>query len=71
MLSFLRRLYHNSHLLKVFFYFCQSISIDTFNKIEDLLENHILAQIIKDSTKDESYDIHKAKAYYKQLTEKK
>ena len=47
------------------------LDIDTFKKIEDLLENHVLAQMIKDSTNDESYDIHKAKAYYKQLTEKK
>jgi len=47
------------------------LDIDTFKKIEDLLENHVLAQMIKDSTNDKSYDTHKAKAYYKQLTEKK
>ncbi|MEK7397572.1 MAG: hypothetical protein AAB116_11620 [Candidatus Poribacteria bacterium] len=43
------------------------IDIDTFEKIEDLLENHILMQMIKDSAEDKLYDIHEAKAYYKQL----
>jgi hypothetical protein len=47
------------------------IDIDTFKEIEDLIENHILAQMIKDSAEDESYDIHNARAYYKQLLEKK
>ncbi len=47
------------------------IDIDTFKKIEDLIENHILAQMIKDSAEDKSYDIQDAKTYYKQLLEKK
>lgn len=47
------------------------IDIDTFKKIEDLIENHILAQMIKDSAEDESYDIDDARAYYKRLLEKK
>ena len=46
------------------------IDIDTFKKIEDLLENHVLAQMIKDSAGDKSYGINEAKAYYKQLMEK-
>lgn len=47
------------------------IDIETFKKIEDLLENHILAQMIKESAEDELYDIQNAKAYYKQLLEKR
>ena len=47
------------------------IDIDTFTKIEDLLENYVLAQMMKDSAKDESYGIQDAKAYYEQLLEKK
>jgi hypothetical protein len=34
------------------------IDIDTFEKIEDLLENHILMQMIKDSAEDKVYSIH-------------
>jgi rubrerythrin len=46
------------------------IDIDTFTKIEDLLENYVLVQMIKDSAEDESYSIQDAKEYYKQLLEK-
>ena len=44
------------------------IDIDTFNKIEDLLENYVLIQ--KKSEEDESFDIQSAKIYYKKLLEK-
>ena len=44
------------------------IDIDTFNKIEDLLENYVLTK--KKSEKDESFDIESAKIYYKKLLEK-
>jgi hypothetical protein len=43
------------------------IDIDTFTKIEDLLENYVLAQMINDSAEDKSYGIQDAKAYYKQI----
>ena len=46
------------------------IDIDTFNKIEDLLENYVLIQKIKESEEDESFDIQSAKIYYKKLLEK-
>ena len=46
------------------------IDIDTFKKIEDLLENHILAQIMKESSEDKSYNVENARAYYQQLLEK-
>ena len=41
------------------------IDIDTFNKIEDLLENYVLIQ--KKSEGDESFDIQSAKMYYRNL----
>ena len=44
------------------------IDIDTFNKIEDLLENYVLIQ--KKSEEDESFDIQSARIYYKKLLEK-
>ena len=47
------------------------IDIDTFRKIEDLLENHILAQLMKESAHDKSYNVENARAYYQQLLEKK
>ena len=47
------------------------IDIDTFKKIEDLLENHILAQIMKESSDDKSYNVENARAYYQELLEKK
>jgi rubrerythrin len=47
------------------------IDIDTFTKIEDILENYVLVQMIKDSEEDESYGIQDAKAYYKQILEKR
>ena len=40
------------------------IDIDTFREIEDLLENHILAQLMKESAHDRSYNVENAKAYY-------
>lgn len=46
------------------------IDIDTFKRIEDLIENHILAQMIRDSVEDESYDIQDARIYYERLLEK-
>ena len=45
------------------------IDLDTFEKIEDLLENYVLAQKMKEVMEDESLDIQAAKEYYKQLLE--
>lgn len=47
------------------------IDIDTFKKIEELLENYVLAQMINDSVEDKSFDIKRAKEYYEQLLRKK
>jgi hypothetical protein len=46
------------------------IDIDTFNKIEDLLENYMLIQKIGESEEDEFFDIQSAKMYYRKLLEK-
>ena len=47
------------------------IDIDIFEKIEDLLENYVLAQKMKEVAEDESLDLQAAKTYYKQLLENK
>ena len=47
------------------------IDIDIFEKIEDLLENYVLAQKMKEVADDESLDLQAAKTYYKQLLEDK
>lgn len=41
------------------------LDISTFNKIEELLENYGLVQLIKETENDEKLDIQKAKAFYK------
>jgi hypothetical protein len=46
------------------------IDIDTFNKIEDLLENYVLIPKIGESEEDEFFDIQSAKMYYRKLLEK-
>jgi len=45
------------------------IDFDTFEEIEYLLENYVLAQKMKEVMEDESLDIQAAKEYYKQLLE--
>ena len=45
------------------------IDLDTFEKIEDLLENYVLAQKMKEVTEDESLELEAAKAYYQKLLE--
>lgn len=45
------------------------IDIDTFEKIEDLLENYVLAQKMKEVAEDESLELEAAKAYYQKLLE--
>lgn len=43
------------------------IDLETFSKIEELLENHALAQWMTDTEEDEALDLESAKAYYDSL----
>ena len=43
------------------------IAIDTFQKIEEILEIYALVQLIKENEGDEILSLHEAKAYYDQL----
>ncbi len=42
------------------------IDIDTFNKIEEVLENYALVQLMKEQN-DEAFDRDEALAYYQSL----
>ena len=43
------------------------IPIETFEKIEEALENYALFKLIKENEGDEILSLHEAKAYYDQL----
>ncbi len=43
------------------------IDIDTFNKIEEILENYALVQLMEEPTSDEALGIDEAMAYYQTL----
>ena len=43
------------------------IDLPTFERIEDLLENYVLAQKMEESVDSESLPLDKAKAYYSSL----
>ncbi len=43
------------------------IPIDIFEKIEEVLENYALFQLIKENEGGEMLSLHEAKAYYDQL----
>ena len=43
------------------------IPFETFEKIEEVLENYALFQLIKENEGDETLSLHEAKAYYDQL----
>ena len=43
------------------------IDLPTFEKIEDLLENYVLAQKMEESTASESLPLDEARAYYSSL----
>jgi len=43
------------------------IDIDTYHKIEDILENYALVQLMRENEGEETLDINQAKAYYKNL----
>jgi len=43
------------------------LDIETFEKIEEVLENYALVQLIKENEDDERLSLKEAKAYYKKL----
>ena len=43
------------------------LDINTFNKIEEIMENYALFQLMKENENDESLDLKDAKKYYSQL----
>ncbi len=43
------------------------IPIKTFEKIEEILENYSLVQLIKENEGDETLSINEAKAYYDEI----
>jgi hypothetical protein len=43
------------------------LDIDTFNKIEETLENYALFHLIQDNADDEALSVNEAKAYYNHL----
>ena len=43
------------------------IPIETFEKIEEILENYSLVQLIKENEGDEILSLHEAKVYYDKL----
>jgi hypothetical protein len=43
------------------------IPIDTFEKIEEILENHALVQLMKQNENEEVFGVREAKTYYDQL----
>ena len=43
------------------------IELKTFEKIEEILENYALVQLMKENESDETLDVEQAKAYYEEL----
>jgi len=43
------------------------IPINTFEKIEEILENYALVQLMKENEGEEALSINEAKAYYDKL----
>ena len=43
------------------------VDIETFNKIEEILENYALVQLMKENEGDDTLEIDEAKAYYQIL----
>ena len=43
------------------------IPIDTFEKIEEILENYALVQLMKENENEEVFGVKEAKSYYDQL----
>ena len=47
------------------------LDMATYEKIEEVLENYALIQLMKESEKEEKLEIREAKEYYKQLSKQK
>ncbi|MBL7075631.1 hypothetical protein ISS37_10390 [candidate division KSB1 bacterium] len=43
------------------------IDLETFEKIEEILENHALVQLMKENESDYTLELNQAKAYYQTL----
>ena len=43
------------------------LDIETFNKIEEILENYALAQLIEEHGEEEALELDEALAYYQSL----
>jgi hypothetical protein len=43
------------------------LDLNTFNKIEEILENYALVQLIKENKDDELLNLKEAKSYYDNL----
>jgi hypothetical protein len=50
-------------------YYMQEIDIETFNKIEEFLENYGLYKLMIDDKDTESLNIEQAKKYYQSLSQ--
>ena len=47
------------------------IDIETFNKIEQVLEDYALGQLIMENSPDEVLSLNEAKSFYNQLSKRK
>ncbi len=47
------------------------LDIKTFKKIEEVLEDYALVQLMKEADNEEMFEIKEAKSYYKNLLKKK
>ncbi len=47
------------------------IDIDTYRKLEEILENYSLVQLMREEGEDEIFEIKEAKEYYKNLPKEK
>lgn len=45
------------------------IDIEAYRKIEEILENYALVELMKENEGDEKLNLHQAKQYYKKLVE--
>ena len=43
------------------------IDLETFEKIEEVLENYALAQLMQEASEDETLDLETARAFYESL----
>ncbi len=43
------------------------LDLETFNKIEEVLENYALVQLIRENKDDKALNLEEAKSYYQKL----